>query len=181
MTQTQALTTGFLKTNVDISKLPAEIRSAIQAFQRDNHAATQGNILSAYDALDYYLTWEGIIRYTDNLINLINLFVAIIDEAGAMVPTATRAPVLRINAGQPELGEMPPLNLQTFYVTYGCGSKLAGKYSVVQGPDYLTARRTVNDVTRGEFGFIYDQDDFKGQIEKYGLKEVALQPQGKVE
>ena len=65
-----------------------------------------------------------------------------------------------------------------FYVTYGYGSNLRNKYSKVAAPDYGSAHDLAHEVTSGKFAFMYDEDDFLPQIEKYGLHEVALQPQG---
>lgn len=64
-----------------------------------------------------------------------------------------------------------------FFVTYGFGSNLKNCYSKVTGPDYSTARALVDDVTEGKFAFMYDAERFAGQVEKYGLTEVPLQPQ----
>lgn len=63
------------------------------------------------------------------------------------------------------------------FVTYGCGSNLSGCYSVVEGKDYHECRAKVDEVTQGKFAFDYTEERFKGQAEKYGLKEVPLQPQ----
>ncbi len=158
-------TRDLIKRNVDISKLPGHISASIRAFQTGNHAATQGDILTAYDALDYYLTWEGIIRYTDNLINL---FIAVLDAVGADV--AAPKTVFRTSA--------PILLMRDYFVTYAVGSKLNGCYSTVQAPDPVSARRTVDRITKGQFAFMHDEEGFRGQVERFGLKEVALQPQG---
>lgn len=63
------------------------------------------------------------------------------------------------------------------YITYGLGSNLANRYSVVEDEDYAQARARVNEVTGGKFAFTYSEKDFQGQPEKYGLREVPLQPQ----
>ena len=64
-----------------------------------------------------------------------------------------------------------------FFVTYGCGSNLAGCYSVVEAETYGVARSIVSTTTRNKFAFMYDEKDFAGQVEKYNLTEVPLQAQ----
>ena len=64
------------------------------------------------------------------------------------------------------------------YITYGLGSKLRNCYSVIEGLDYQTCRRMAEAGTNREFAFDYTEDEFAGQAEQYGMKEVPLQPQG---
>lgn len=66
--------------------------------------------------------------------------------------------------------------MPNFYVTYGYGSNLRHKYSKIEAKDYYEARVKVFDATGGKFAFIYDEEMFEGQVEKYNLKEVPLQP-----
>ena len=66
------------------------------------------------------------------------------------------------------------------YVTYGMGSKLGKCYSVVEGLDYGVCRRMVEAGTNCEFAFDYTEEEFAGQVDKYGLTEVPLQPQGPI-
>ena len=63
------------------------------------------------------------------------------------------------------------------YVTYGSGSNLAGCYSVAYGEDYDECRRVAMLHTGGKFAFTYTEAEFEGQIERFGLSEVPLQPQ----
>jgi hypothetical protein len=63
------------------------------------------------------------------------------------------------------------------YVTYGFGSNLRNKFSVVTGANYDECRAYVMDVTGGKFAFDYVEEDFAHQIDKWGLTEVPLQPQ----
>ena len=63
------------------------------------------------------------------------------------------------------------------FITYGCESNLARNYSVVEGADYDTCREQAFLLTEGRFAFSYTEEEFAGQIEKYGLTEVPLQPQ----
>lgn len=67
------------------------------------------------------------------------------------------------------------------FVTYGFGYHLANCYSEVEGTSLEDCRRHVDLVTRGKYAFTYTAEQFKGQVEKYGLKKVDLQPQRKVE
>ena len=66
--------------------------------------------------------------------------------------------------------------MKNFYVTYGCGTNLYNCYSVVQGFDYEDARNTVFTEIGPAFAFMYDEDQFAGQAEKYDMREVELQP-----
>lgn len=63
------------------------------------------------------------------------------------------------------------------YVTYGCGSNLPNCYSEVFCENYGQGRAHVDAVTRGKFAFTYTEEDFVGQVEKYGLHLVPLQAQ----
>lgn len=67
---------------------------------------------------------------------------------------------------------------QVFYVTYGLGSNLAGCYSEVTASTPREAREEIDAVTGGAFAFMYNAGGFVGQIAKYSLKRVPLQPQG---
>ena len=64
-----------------------------------------------------------------------------------------------------------------FFVTYGTGTNLANCYSVIEADEYDQARQKAFEVTEGKFAFIYDEEQFFGQIEKWDLTEVELQPQ----
>jgi len=66
--------------------------------------------------------------------------------------------------------------LMLFYVTYGYGTNLAKKYSVVQADDMEEARELVHAAIGPAYSFIYSEDTFKGQVEEYCLEEVPLQP-----
>jgi len=67
-----------------------------------------------------------------------------------------------------------------FYVTYGCGSKLRDCYSIVEAPDYVAARKLIHAEIGTDFAFVYDENDFAGQVEQYGLKLVTLEAQGPI-
>ena len=67
--------------------------------------------------------------------------------------------------------------MEKYYVTYGNGTHQANNYSVVEAEDYGEARLTVDNVTKGLFAFMYDEEEFAGQAEQYGLTEIPLQPQ----
>jgi len=64
--------------------------------------------------------------------------------------------------------------LKKFYVTYG--NNLIGKYSVVEAENYWKAREIVFEKIGRFFAFIYSDPEFSGQIEKFDLKEIPLQP-----
>lgn len=67
------------------------------------------------------------------------------------------------------------------FVTYGCGTTLANCYSVVKGRDFAECREYVERITGGKFAFTYTESEFAGQVEKYGLRLVPLQPQRTLE
>jgi hypothetical protein len=63
------------------------------------------------------------------------------------------------------------------YTTYSCATNLRNNYSVVEGEDHGDCRAKIHEVTGGKFAFAYTEEEFEGQIERYGLTEVPLQPQ----
>lgn len=68
------------------------------------------------------------------------------------------------------------------YVTYGYGSNLRNCYSIVEDETMEGAMEQIRIVTDGKYAFTYmDEADFQRQIKQYRLREVALQPQHKVE
>lgn len=64
-----------------------------------------------------------------------------------------------------------------FFVTYACGSNLANNFSIIQAYDEDEASDIAHIVTKGKFAFLYTRQTFAGQVEKYNLTEVPLQPQ----
>ena len=64
-----------------------------------------------------------------------------------------------------------------FYVTYGIGSNLAKRYSVVLAKCIEEARDAAFAACGSMFCNLYTEEEFKGQAEAYGLSLVALQPQ----
>lgn len=64
-----------------------------------------------------------------------------------------------------------------FFVTYGCGSNLGHKYSVVEAATYDEARAKIVAVAGRNWGFIYDAAQFEGQVVRHCLEEVPLQAQ----
>jgi hypothetical protein len=66
---------------------------------------------------------------------------------------------------------------QQFFVTYGLNSNLAHNFSIIEAEDESRARDTAIIMTKGQFAFLYDRTRFAGQVEKFGLTEVPLQPQ----
>jgi hypothetical protein len=65
------------------------------------------------------------------------------------------------------------------FVTYGFGSNLANCYSVVEGDGILNCYQQVKDKCGMAYAFVYNEAEFEGQPEKYGLGEVPLQAQVK--
>lgn len=62
-------------------------------------------------------------------------------------------------------------------VTYGYGSNLRNKFSVVVADTSQQAYEKIGSVTEGRYAFSYVYDaDFEKQIADYGLTEVPLQP-----
>jgi hypothetical protein len=68
-------------------------------------------------------------------------------------------------------------NWEAFYVTYGGGTQQAQCYSIVWAEDYSQARKTINESIGNKFAFVCDEAGFEGQVEKYDLQEIPLQPQ----
>lgn len=63
------------------------------------------------------------------------------------------------------------------YVTYAVNSNQAKNFSIVEGDDWGAARQTVFGTIGREFAFIYDENEFAGQVEAYGLTEIPLTAQ----
>ena len=79
--------------------------------------------------------------------------------------------------GKPAPPAYRKTNLPQFYVTYGGGTNLSHCFSVVEGEDYGAARAIVDEITGGKFAFMYSSEEFAGQQERWGLREVPLQAQ----
>lgn len=63
------------------------------------------------------------------------------------------------------------LNRQWFF-TFGCNTENRNKYVRVIARDYENARRIMFDHYGAKWGFQYDEEQFKGQIEQFGLSEL---------
>lgn len=61
-----------------------------------------------------------------------------------------------------------------FYVTFGFGSQKANCYSEVPAGNTQEARDVVEDAVGKNYAFIYSEDEFAGQPEKYNLKKIPL-------
>lgn len=72
---------------IDPLKLPPFIRGDIYSFIQDNKLPLDIVNLSPRDIVDYWLQWNGIIGYTDNIINLVD----------AAFSAETRESILRRN------------------------------------------------------------------------------------
>lgn len=64
-----------------------------------------------------------------------------------------------------------------FFVTYGVGGNKRGCYSVIDAESEEIARSAVLGACGRNFAFLYDEQEFAGQVEKWGLKEAPLGPQ----
>jgi hypothetical protein len=64
-----------------------------------------------------------------------------------------------------------------FFVTYGFGSNLARKFSVIKTESWRKAHDIAMEVTGGKFAFVYSEAEFEGQQERHSLVEVPLQAQ----
>ncbi len=74
-------------------------------------------------------------------------------------------------------GRGEPPEVMTLYVTYGYGSNLKDCYSVVQGSSWKACYDQISEATSGQYAFTYTAEEFEGQVERYGLREVPLQAQ----
>jgi len=61
---------------------------------------------------------------------------------------------------------------QDWYFTFKYQDKeLRNKYMVIHGT-YESARNTIIELREDSWSFQYSKDEFKGQVEQYGLTEV---------
>lgn len=63
------------------------------------------------------------------------------------------------------------------FVTYGFNSDRAGCYSVIEASTWDDCVSELSAVCRGRYAFTYNEEQFEGQVERYGLREVPLGPQ----
>ena len=66
---------------------------------------------------------------------------------------------------------------RVFYVTYGGNTLLRNNFSRVFAVDYSSARELLHEKIGVKFAFCYNESEFDGQIEKYGLSEIPLTAQ----
>lgn len=64
-----------------------------------------------------------------------------------------------------------------FYVTYGVGSNLGNRYSIVLAESHEEAQKQVKSICGNKYCAIYNKKEFGNQAEQYNLTLVALQPQ----
>lgn len=62
------------------------------------------------------------------------------------------------------------------YVTYGCGTDKNRGYSVVEGEDIIDCMKQVSEACGPRYAFTYREDEFAGQVERWGLRELPLGP-----
>ena len=61
-----------MRKKLEPSKLPEHIRRDIEAFIRDNNLrGISVEHLSTYEALDYFLKWNGIINWTSQILDAV--------------------------------------------------------------------------------------------------------------
>lgn len=63
------------------------------------------------------------------------------------------------------------------YVTYGMGYLQRNCYSVVEGTDELACMDEIQRVCGPDYAFSYREEEFAGQPERHGLRQIRLQPQ----
>lgn len=63
------------------------------------------------------------------------------------------------------------------YVTYGCGSDQRDCYSVVEGKDVIECMDEIQRVCGRDYAFTYNEEEFAGQVERYGYHEIPLHAQ----
>src|SRR5574341_1275762 len=69
------------------------------------------------------------------------------------------------------------------YVTYGNGYAQRNCYSIVEGETELDCYRQIDEICGRHYAFSYRPDDFEdregkpGQVARWGLIEIPLQPQ----
>lgn len=61
------------------------------------------------------------------------------------------------------------------FVTYGNASPVPNNYSVVEGDSIAACYKEINEVTQGLYAFAYTEEDFVGQVDRYGLTQIPLQ------
>lgn len=62
-----------MKLYLDPAKLPANVRRDIQSFIIENNVRGADIAhLSPYEALDFYLRWNGIINWTSHILDAVN-------------------------------------------------------------------------------------------------------------
>ena len=64
-----------------------------------------------------------------------------------------------------------------FYVTYGVGSNLGNRYSIVLAESHEEAQKQVKSICGNKYCTTYNKKEFGNQAEQYNLTLVALQPQ----
>ena len=68
-----------------------------------------------------------------------------------------------------------------FYFTFGCGHtdkslrSLFKNYCIIDAPTEDEAREVMHKARGIKWSMCYNEDEFKGQPERYGLTEVSLE------
>jgi uncharacterized protein YaaW (UPF0174 family) len=62
--------------------------------------------------------------------------------------------------------------METYYFTFGSGQENAGGYVKIIANDYMEARDLMFERYDSKWGFQYNELQFEGQAERFGLYEV---------
>lgn len=64
--------------------------------------------------------------------------------------------------------------MNKFFFTFGTGWPYRRKYVEIHAPDSEKAREMMNDAHGTRWGFQYDEKEFEGQVEQWGLTRLSL-------
>lgn len=64
--------------------------------------------------------------------------------------------------------------MKNFYVTFGYNTPYRSNFFVVKDADSTGARKQIFAIFGSKWAFMYDEEDFKGMPEKYGLSELRI-------
>ena len=63
--------------------------------------------------------------------------------------------------------------MNTYYFTFGCGSRFHDKYIRITASDWEKAREIMFEQFGNKWAFQYDEEKFAGKPEEYSLSELA--------
>lgn len=64
------------------------------------------------------------------------------------------------------------MTMKPWFFTFGCGQEHANKYVRIFASDHENARRLMFDHYGQKWSFQYDEKDFEGQPQEYGITEL---------